>query len=177
GGEGGGGLGIEGGKEAGGELQNKGIMVTGGSGFLGGHVLARLRQVGCRHIIAPLSADYDLTREPDVLRLLQKERPQVVLHLAAPVGGIGANRKFPGTFLSPKLTMGTPLIEASRQLGIEKFVMVGTICCIRSSRQCRSRNRTSGMVIPRRRTPLTASPRRCCWPSCKLTARSSGSTA
>ncbi len=110
------------------ELQNKRILVTGGSGFLGGHVLARLRQIGCRHLIAPRSREYDLTREPDVLRLLHKERPQVVLHLAAKVGGIGANRKYPGTFLYQNLVMGTHLIEASRTLGVEKFVMVGTIC-------------------------------------------------
>jgi GDP-L-fucose synthase len=63
-----------------------------------------------------------------VLRLLQKERPNVVMHLAAKVGGIGANRKYPGTFLYQNLIMGTHLIEASRQLGIDKFVMVGTIC-------------------------------------------------
>ena len=110
------------------ELQNKRILVTGGSGFLGGHVLARLQQIGCRHLIAPRSREYDLTREPDVLRLLHKERPQVVLHLAAKVGGIGANRKHPGTFLYQNLVMGTHLIEASRNLGVEKFVMVGTIC-------------------------------------------------
>jgi GDP-L-fucose synthase len=116
------------GKESSVDIQNKRILVTGGSGFLGGHVLARLRQVGCRHIIAPRSAECDLTREPDVLRLLQKERPEVVLHLAARVGGIGANRKYPGTFLYHNLIMGTHLIEASRQLGVEKFVMVGTIC-------------------------------------------------
>ncbi|HEV3385943.1 MAG TPA: GDP-L-fucose synthase [Gemmata sp.] len=110
------------------DLQSKRILVTGGSGFLGGHVIARLRQIGCHHIIAPRSAECDLTREPDVLRLLQKERPEVVLHLAAKVGGIGANRKFPGTFLYQNLIMGTHLIEASRHLGVEKFVMVGTIC-------------------------------------------------
>ena len=110
------------------DLQNRRILVTGGSGFLGGHVLARLRHIGCRHLIAPRSAEYDLTRESDVLRLLQKERPQVVLHLAAKVGGIGANRKYPGTFLYHNLIMGTHLIEASRRLGVEKFVMVGTIC-------------------------------------------------
>lgn len=109
-------------------IQSKRILVTGGSGFLGGHVLARLRQIGCHHIIAPRSAECDLTREPDVLRLLQKERPEVVLHLAARVGGIGANRKYPGTFLYQNLIMGTHLIEASRRLGVEKFVMVGTIC-------------------------------------------------
>jgi GDP-L-fucose synthase len=110
------------------DIQSKRILVTGGSGFLGSHVLTRLRQVGCRHIIAPRSAECDLTRESDVLRLLQKERPEVVLHLAARVGGIGANRKYPGTFLYQNLIMGTHLIEASRQLGVQKFVMVGTIC-------------------------------------------------
>jgi GDP-L-fucose synthase len=110
------------------DIQNKRILVTGGSGFLGSHVIARLRQVGCAQIIAPRSAEFDLTREPDVLRLLQKERPEVVMHLAAKVGGIGANRKFPGTFLYQNLIMGTHLIEASRQFGVEKFVMVGTIC-------------------------------------------------
>jgi GDP-L-fucose synthase len=109
-------------------LQNSRILVTGGSGFLGGHVVARLRQIGCRSIIVPRSAECDLTREPDVLRLLQTERPDVVIHLAAKVGGIGANRKHPGTFLYHNLIMGTHLIEASRHLGIDKFVMVGTIC-------------------------------------------------
>jgi GDP-L-fucose synthase len=115
-------------KESSVDIQSKRIMVTGGSGFLGGHVLARLRQVGCHQIFVPRSAEYDLTREPDVLRLLQKERPEVILHLAARVGGIGANRKYPGTFLYQNLIMGTHLIEASRRLGVEKFVMVGTIC-------------------------------------------------
>ena len=60
------------------DIRNKRVLVTGGSGFLGGHVLARLRKVGCRHVIAPRSSEYDLAREPDVLRLLQKERPEVV---------------------------------------------------------------------------------------------------
>jgi GDP-L-fucose synthase len=110
------------------DIRNKRILVTGGSGFLGGHVLARLRAAGCKSITAPRSAEYDLTREPDVLRLLRKDRPEVVIHLAAKVGGIGANRKHPGTFLYQNLVMGTHLIEASRNLGVQKFVMAGTIC-------------------------------------------------
>lgn len=110
------------------DLQTKRVLVTGGSGFLGTHVVARLRAIGCRQIVTPRSAEYDLTREPDVIRLMQVERPEVVLHLAAKVGGIGANRKYPGTFLYQNLIMGTHLIEASRQFGVEKFVMVGTIC-------------------------------------------------
>lgn len=110
------------------DLRNKRIMVTGGGGFLGRHVVARLRQNGCEQIVVPRSRDYDLTREADILRLLHRERPHLILHLAARVGGIGANRKYPGTFLYQNLIMGAQLIEAARRLGVEKFVMVGTIC-------------------------------------------------
>jgi GDP-L-fucose synthase len=110
------------------DIRNKRVMVTGGAGFLGRHVVARLRRTGCQQIIIPRSQEYDLTRETDIYRLLHKERPHVIMHLAAKVGGIGANRKYPGTFLYQNLIMGTQLIEASRRLGVEKFVMVGTIC-------------------------------------------------
>jgi len=110
------------------DIRNKRVMVTGGAGFLGRHVVARLRRTGCQQIIIPRSQEYDLTRETDIYRLLHKERPHVIMHLAAKVGGIGANRKYPGTFLYQNLIMGAQLIEASRRLGVEKFVMVGTIC-------------------------------------------------
>jgi GDP-L-fucose synthase len=110
------------------DLRKKKILVTGGAGFLGQHVVARLRQNGCSRILVPRSAQFDLTREADIERLLKQERPEVVIHLAARVGGIGANRDNPGTFLYQNLIMGTQLIEAARQFGVEKFVAAGTIC-------------------------------------------------
>ncbi|HZT82811.1 MAG TPA: NAD-dependent epimerase/dehydratase family protein, partial [Gemmataceae bacterium] len=110
------------------DLRSKRVVVTGGSGFLGQHVVARLRRAGCADVFVPRSADFDLTREADIHRLLERLRPQVVIHLAARVGGIGANRAQPGSFLYANLIMGAQLIEASRKAGVEKFVQVGTIC-------------------------------------------------
>ncbi len=110
------------------DLRKKRILVTGGAGFLGQHVVGRLRQAGCQRIVVPRSTQFDLTREADIHRLLTQERPEVIVHLAARVGGIGANRENPGTFLYQNLIMGTQLIEAARMHGVEKFVAAGTIC-------------------------------------------------
>jgi GDP-L-fucose synthase len=110
------------------DLRKKKILVTGGSGFLGQHVVRRLHQVGCHDIAMPRSAHFDLTHDADIRRLLLQEGPDVILHLAAKVGGIGANRANPGTFLYQNLMMGAQLIEAAREFGVEKFVAVGTIC-------------------------------------------------
>ncbi len=110
------------------DLRGKKIVVTGGSGFLGRHVVAELGRRGCVEVVVPRSADYDLTREADVRRLLADHRPEVVLHLAALVGGIGANRENPGSFLYANLMMGAQLIEQSRRAGVKKFLQVGTIC-------------------------------------------------
>jgi GDP-L-fucose synthase len=110
------------------DLTRKRILVTGGNGFLGKHLLRRLRGAGCERLIAPPSSECDLTREADVRRLLERERPEVVVHLAAVVGGIGANRRQPGSFFYQNLMMGVQLVEAARAQGVEKFLAVGTIC-------------------------------------------------
>jgi GDP-L-fucose synthase len=110
------------------ELANKRILLTGGGGFLGRHILARLRAAGCSDVVAPRRLQYDLTRHDDVDQLLDDVQPDVVIHLAAMVGGIGANRRHPGTYLYGNLMMGLQLIEACRRRGVDKFVAAGTIC-------------------------------------------------
>jgi GDP-L-fucose synthase len=104
------------------------MVVTGGAGFLGRHVAAQLQRSGYQNVFVPRRADFDLTHEKDARRLLTQHRPDILVHLAAQVGGIGANRRNPGSFLYNNLIMGSQLIELSRQLGVQKFVQVGTIC-------------------------------------------------
>jgi GDP-L-fucose synthase len=115
------------------ELSKKRLMVTGGAGFLGRHVVHALRQHGCREILVPRRRQDDLTRQTDVERLYRELCPEVVIHLAAVVGGIGANRANPGRFAYENLLMGAMLLEAGRLAGVEKFVGIGTIC---SSPKC-----------------------------------------
>jgi GDP-L-fucose synthase len=105
------------------ELRNKRILVTGGAGFLGRHLVRRVA-----HAFVPLIEEYDLTRSADIERLFVAQRPEVVLHLAAAVGGIGANRANPGRFFYENAIMGIQLIEACRRHGVEKTVVLGTIC-------------------------------------------------
>jgi GDP-L-fucose synthase len=110
------------------DWQHKKVLVTGGAGFLGKHLLTQLKKTGCGHLIVPRRAEFDLTRESEIQRLLSLHQPDIVFHAAAVVGGIGANRTHPGSFLYQNLIMGTQLIEACRQRGVEKFIQVGTIC-------------------------------------------------
>ncbi len=106
----------------------KQILVTGGSGFLGRHVLQELKERGFGRVSAPEHSRFDLT-DPDQIRaLLNEERPRIVIHLAARVGGIGANRHFPGTYFYQNISMGIQLIEECRRHDVERFVAVGTIC-------------------------------------------------
>ena len=109
-------------------LSSKRVMVTGGSGFLGRHLVECLRKHGCREVVVVRKAQHDLTNEPDVRRLFQETKPDVVIHLAAVVGGIGANRDNPGTFFYQNVMMGALTMEQARLAGVEKFVGVGTIC-------------------------------------------------
>ena len=112
------------------ELTDKRIVVTGGSGFLGHQVCAELERsgVGRERIAVPRRAEFDLTQGEAVARMYGQVRPEVVIHLAAEVGGIGANRANPGRFFYANLAMGMHLIEQARDAGVKKFVMVGTVC-------------------------------------------------
>jgi len=110
------------------DLRRKRVLVTGGAGFLGQHVVRVLRERGCAEIVVPRRSQYDLSREGEVVRLYRDTRPAAVIHLAAVVGGIGANRANPGRFFYDNLMMGTLLMEYGRQASVEKFVAVGTIC-------------------------------------------------
>ncbi len=106
----------------------KRVVVTGGAGFLGHHVVDELRRRGCHEITVPRSKEYDLREKEAILRLYDHARPEIVIHLAAVVGGIGANRKHPGSFFYDNAVMGIQLMEHARRSKISKFVCVGTIC-------------------------------------------------
>ncbi|SFI88362.1 MULTISPECIES: GDP-L-fucose synthase [unclassified Bacillus (in: firmicutes)] len=110
------------------QWKDKKVMVTGGAGFLGSHVVERLEEWGCKQIIVPRSKQYDLRNPQTAMTLVQETRPDVIIHLAASVGGIEANRKNPGSFFYDNLSMGIHLMEAARLANIEKFVVCGTIC-------------------------------------------------
>lgn len=104
------------------------VVVTGGSGFLGSHVVNALEQRGAGDIFVPLHQDYDLRYQSAILDLLNDARPTMIIHLAASVGGIGANRAHPAEFFYDNLMMGTQLLHESWRAGVAKFVAIGTVC-------------------------------------------------
>ena len=108
--------------------ENKRVIVTGGAGFLGRVVTAELAKRGCRNIVVPRKKEFDLRDASAIKKLLAETKPHLIIHLAASVGGIGANLENPATFFYDNLMMGAQLLEQARLSGVEKFVSIGTIC-------------------------------------------------
>ncbi len=108
--------------------QQRRVVVTGGAGFLGSFVVEKLKEKGAAEVIVPRSAQYDLRQRAAILDLLKDTRPDVIFHLAARVGGIGANREHPADFFYDNLMMGVQLLHESWQAQVEKLVIVGTVC-------------------------------------------------
>jgi GDP-L-fucose synthase len=108
--------------------KNQRVLVTGGGGFVGSHLVRRLCAIGCASLAAPRKADYDLRDLDAVIRLYQDTKPTLVIHLASVVGGIGANRARPAEFFYDNLVMGTQLLDQAWRFGVPKFVAIGTVC-------------------------------------------------
>lgn len=109
-------------------FKDRRIVITGGAGFLGSYVIERLRNRGCKNILVPKIEDYDLVKMDEIVRMYKDMKPDIVIHLAAVVGGIGANRMHPGEFFYKNLMMDVQLIEQGRLNNIEKVVAIGTVC-------------------------------------------------
>ena len=151
---------------------NKRVCVTGGAGFLGSFVVEELHRRGAQNVFVPRSAEYDLTTEAGVSRLFHDARPEVVIHLAAVVGGIGANKENPGWFFYSNAMMGIQLIEYARRHDVEKSVIVGTICAYPKFTPVPFREEDLWDGYPEETNAPTASPRRRCWSNARRIASS-----
>jgi GDP-L-fucose synthase len=110
------------------DLGNKRIWITGGAGFLGRKVIVRFEEIGCKNIFQPSHSEVDLLKPADVSRALDEIKPNVIVHLAARVGGIGANRRLPAELFYQNAMMGLPLMHQAWRAGVEKFVALGSVC-------------------------------------------------
>ncbi len=104
------------------------ILITGANGFLGQHVVRTFEKAGANQLFTPSSQDYDLRQNSDIVEMLQTTQPQIVIHMAAMVGGIGANKNYPAEFFYNNLLMGTQFMHEAWRAGVKKFVVVGTVC-------------------------------------------------
>jgi len=107
---------------------NRRVVVTGGASFLGRYIVRKLRERGCQDVFVPRAAEYDLREKDAIIRMYRDARPDIVIHAAARMGGIGANLARPGDFFYDNAIMGIQLVEQARQFGVGKFVYVGTVC-------------------------------------------------
>ena len=153
-------------------ITGKRVLVTGGAGFLGREVCAQLASHDPVSLLVPRKVQYDLTEQAVVRRMLDDFRPETVIHLAAVVGGIGANRENPGKFYYENAVMGILLMEEARLRGVTKFVSVGTVSHTRNTRLSRFGKTIFGPGIRKRRTLRTESPKRGYWSRAKRTDNS-----